>query len=64
MQEHINAAQVIGCNIDLLTVKSVADRIFAKNFLCFQKQRTRATCGIIYFINFCFSYRSKPCKQF
>ena len=42
MQEHIDTAQVVSSDIDFLSVKSVSNRILAKNLLRFQKQRTRS----------------------
>ena len=38
MQEHIDAAQVVGGNIYFLSIKTIADSIFAKNFFRLQEQ--------------------------
>jgi hypothetical protein len=38
MQKHIDTTQVVGCDIDFLTVKSITDSVLAKNFLSLQKQ--------------------------
>ena len=40
MQEHIDAAEVVGCDVDFLTEEAVAHSVPAKNFFCLQKQRT------------------------
>ena len=64
MQKHIDTAQVVGCNINLLSIKSITNSILAKNLLSLQKQWAWTTCRIIYFIDFCFSYSSKACEQF
>ena len=45
MQEHIDTAEVIGRDIDLLSVEAVADGILAENFFSLQKQRAGATGG-------------------
>ena len=41
MQEHIDAAQVVGRDVDFLTVEAVADCILAEHLFRFQQQRTR-----------------------
>ena len=64
MQEHIDTAQIVGSNINFLSVETIADGILTENFLSFQEQRTWTAGRIIYFINFCFSHSPKPCKQF
>jgi len=47
VKEHINAAEVISCNINFLTIETCSNSIFSKNINSFQKQRTR-TAGRIY----------------
>ena len=42
MQKHIDAAEVVGRDVDLLPVKAVADGVSAKHLFGFQQQRTRA----------------------
>ena len=41
MQEHIDATQVVGRDVDFLTIEAVADCILTENLLRFQQQRTR-----------------------
>ena len=47
VQEHIDAAEVVCCNVDLLPEKALTHLVFSKNFGGFQQQRTRTT-GRIY----------------
>ncbi len=46
MQKHIDAAEVIGRDVDLLPVKAVADGVLAKHLFGFQQQRTRTARGV------------------
>ena len=41
MQEHIDATQVVGRDVDFLTIEAVADCILAEHLFRFQQQRTR-----------------------
>ena len=47
MQEHVDAAEVVGRDIDLLPIKTLPDVAGAENFRRLQKQRT-GTAGRIY----------------
>ena len=46
MQEHIDAAEVVGRDIDLLPIKSLPDVAGAENFRRLQKQRTGTAGGV------------------
>ena len=46
MQEHVDAAEVVGRDIDLLPIKSLPDIAEAEDLRCFQKQRTGTAGGI------------------
>ena len=46
MQEHIDAAEVVGRDIDLLPIKALPDVAGAENFRRFQKQRTGTAGGV------------------
>ena len=37
MQEHIDAAQIVGRDVDFLTKETIGDTVFAKHFLSFQQ---------------------------
>ena len=43
VQEHINAAQVVGGDVHLLAIKAVAHRILAQNLRRLQQQGAGAT---------------------
>ena len=47
VQEHIDAAEVVGRDIDLLPIKSLPDVAGAENFRSLQKQRTGTAGGVI-----------------
>lgn len=55
MQEHIDTAKVICSQVDFLTVKALTDILFAEDFRCFQKQRTRTASRVIYLVDLHFS---------
>lgn len=42
MQEHVNTAEVIGSDIDFLTIEAVADSIPAQKLSTFEQQRAGA----------------------
>ena len=46
MQEHVDTAEVVGRNIDLLPIKALPDVAGAENFRRFQKQRTGTAGGV------------------
>ena len=47
MQEHVNTAEVIGRNIDFLTIEAVTDSIPAQKLSTFQQQRAGVTAGSV-----------------
>ena len=55
VQEHIDAAEVVGRDIDLLPIKTLPDIAGAENFRCFQKQRTGTAGRIIDLVDLCLS---------
>ena len=46
VEEHVDAAQVVGGDIDLLAVEAVADGVTAQHFHRLQQQRAGATGGV------------------
>ena len=60
MQKHIDAAEVIGRDVDLLPVKAIADGVLAKHLFGFQQQRTRPACRVIDLVDLGFPDRAKP----
>ena len=52
MQEHIDTAEVVCSQVNFLTVKSLTDILFAKNFRRFQKQRTRTASRVYVLTDF------------
>ena len=63
MQKHIDAAEVVGRDVDLLPVKAVADGVLAKHLFGFQQQRTRAARRVIDLVDLGFPDRAKPCQK-
>ena len=47
VQEHVDTAEVVGRDIDLLPIKSLPDVAGAENFRRLQKQRTGTAGGVI-----------------
>ena len=64
VQEHIDTAKVIGGEVDLLTIETLTNILFAKDLRCFQKKRTRAAGGVVDFVYFSLSYNSNAGQQF
>ena len=64
MQEHIDTAEVVCSQVNFLTVKSLTDILFAKNFRRFQKQRTRTASRVINLVDLCFPSDSHTSQQF
>ena len=63
MQEHVNTAEVIGRNIDFLTIETVADSIPAQKLSTFEQQRAGAAGRVISLIDFLLAYRAQARKQ-
>ena len=58
MQEHVDSAQIVGGQINLLPEKSLANLVTAENLGEFQKQRTRTARWIINLIHFVLARQS------
>ena len=63
MQEHVNTAEVIGRNIDFLTIEAVTDSIPAQKLSTFQQQRAGAAGRVISLVDFLLAYRAQARKQ-
>ena len=64
MQEHVDPAEVISRDIDLLAEESITDLIAAKDLFRFQKERAGAAGRIIDLIDLSLTDRSQPGQQF
>jgi hypothetical protein len=53
MQEHVDPAEVVSRDIDLLAEEAVADFIPAKDFFSFQKKRAGSTGRIVDLVDLC-----------
>ena len=63
MQEHIDTAQVVRCNVDFLPKEAIAHGIPSQHLFCLQQQRTGTAGRVIYLVDFLFAYRTKPGQQ-
>ena len=63
VQKHIDTAEIICCDIDLLSEKALTHFIFSKYFGSFKQQRTGAASRIIDLVDLCFARRCKTCQQ-
>ena len=64
MQEHVNTAEVIGRNIDFLTIEAVADSIPAQKLSTFEQQGAGAAGRVISLVDFLLAYRAQARKQY
>ena len=56
MEEHIDTTEIVGGDVDLLTIKSLTNIVFSEYFSKLEKKRSRSTTRIIDFIHFCLAY--------
>ena len=63
VQEHIDAAQVVRCDVDFLPKEAIAHGIPSQHLFCLQQQRTRAAGRIIDLVDFLLAYRTQPGQQ-
>ena len=63
MQEHIDAAEVVGGQVDLLPEKPPLDVILAQHLFHLQQQRAGAAGGVIDLVNPCFPDGAEPSQQ-
>ena len=64
VQKHIDAAKVVGGDIQLLTEETFLHIVLAENLGKFQQQRTRTAGGVIYLIDVFTSVAHNASKQF
>lgn len=58
MEEHIDAAEVIGGQVNLLPKEALPDILFTENSCRFEKQRTGTAGGVVDLIDLCFPHDS------
>ena len=63
VQEHINAAQVVRCDVDFLSKEAIAHGIPSQHLFCLQQQRARAAGRVIDLVDFLLAYRTQPGQQ-
>ena len=63
VQEHIDAAEIVSGQVDLLTVEASLDIILAQHFFHLQQQRTGAAGWIIDLVNLCFADGAEASQQ-
>ena len=63
VQKHIDAAQVVRCDVDFLPKEAVAHGIPSQHLFCLQQQRTRAAGRIIDLVDFLLAYGTQPGQQ-
>ena len=63
VQEHIDAAQVIRCDVDFLPKEAVADSVPSQHLFCLQQQRTGTAGRVIDLVDFLLAYRTQPGQQ-
>lgn len=64
VQEHIDAAEVVGGQVDLLPEKAPLDIVLAQHLFHLQQQRAGAACGVIDLVDPCFPDGAQPGQQF
>ena len=64
VQKHINAAKVIGGDVNLLPEEADFDCIFAHHLQRLQQQRTRTAGRVIDLVDLCLTYGAQPGQQF
>ena len=63
VQEHIDAAQVVRCDVDFLSKETIAHGIPSQHLFCLQQQRTGTTGRVIYLVDFLLAYGTQPGQQ-
>ena len=63
VQEHIDAAKVVGGEVNFLTIKTLTNILFAENLCSFQKKRTGTTSRVVDFVNFCLANNRNSGQQ-
>ena len=64
VQKHIDAAQVVRCDVDFLSKEAVAHGIPSQHLFCLQQQRTGTAGRVIYLVDFLLAYGTQPGQQF
>ena len=64
MQEHVDPAEVVSRDIDLLAEESITDLIAAKDLFRFQKERARTASRIVDLVDLCLADGSESGQQF
>ena len=63
VQKHIDAAEIVGRQVDFLPVESVVDVLPAQHLRHFQQQRARTAGGVIDLVDARFADGAKACQQ-
>ena len=63
VQKHIDAAQVVRCDVNFLSKEAVAHGIPSQHLFCLQQQRTGTAGRIIDLVDFLLAYRTQPGQQ-
>ena len=63
VQEHIDAAEIVSGQVDLLTVEASLDIILAQHFFHLQQQRTGAAGRVIDLVDFRFADGAEASQQ-
>ena len=63
MQKHVDTAQVVGGDIHLLAIKTIAHRILAQNLRRLQQQGAGATGRVVSLIDFGLAHSTKARQQ-
>ena len=63
VQEHIDAAQVVGGDVDLLPVKTLAHVFLAQYFGEIEQQGARSASGVVHLVDFGFAHKRQAGEQ-
>ena len=63
VQEHVDAAEIVGRQVDFLPVESVVDVLPAQHLRHFQQQRARTTGRVIDLVDSRFADGAEACQQ-
>ena len=63
VQEHVDAAEVVGRQVNLLTIETIAHILFAQNLGELQQQRTRTACRVIHLVHLRLAHKGQAAKQ-
>lgn len=64
VQEHVDAAQVVGGQVDLLTEKALPDMLFAEDLGKVEQQRAGTASRVVDFVDFGFADQGQAGEQF